>query len=77
MKKIRGDKGIGVIIHGNITRKHPVYYLKAKMSCFSFYLFSFFHLQNQRTGERNKFCPGGRVGTSGGGGEVWEKGIGG
>jgi hypothetical protein len=40
-------------------------YLKlSKMSCFSFYHFSFFLLKNQRTGGLNRFCPEGRIDTS-------------
>jgi hypothetical protein len=48
MKKIRGDKPIGVIIHiymeplqGNSLCSY-LYLKQAKMSCFSVYLFSFF-----------------------------------
>jgi hypothetical protein len=47
MKKIRGDRPIGVIIHiymeisqGNSLCSY-LYLKKAKMSCFSFYLFSY------------------------------------
>jgi hypothetical protein len=48
MKKIRGDKAIGVMIHiymaipqGNALCSY-LYLKLAKMSCFSFYLFSLF-----------------------------------
>jgi hypothetical protein len=55
MKKIKGDKPTGVIIHiyMEISQGNSMYsyfYLKqAKMTCFSLYLFSFFSLQNWRT----------------------------
>jgi hypothetical protein len=48
MKKIRGDKPIGIIIHiyTEITQGNSLcsylYLKQAKMSYFSFYLFSFF-----------------------------------
>jgi hypothetical protein len=48
MKKIKGDKPIGIIIHTymEISQENSLYsylYLKqAKMSCFSLYLVSFF-----------------------------------
>jgi hypothetical protein len=58
MKKIRGNKPItiGIVIHTymEIPQGNSLYsylYLKqAKMACFSSCLFSFFLLQNQRTG---------------------------
>jgi hypothetical protein len=56
MKKIREDKPIGVIIHMymEIAQGNSLYLSQAKMSCFSFYLFSFFFYkireQESRTG---------------------------
>jgi hypothetical protein len=80
MKKIGGDETIGVIIciymgisQGNSLCSY-LYLNKAKISCFSFYLFSFFFYKNQRTGEQNKSCPGGRAGTSGRE-EVWGQAV--
>jgi hypothetical protein len=66
MKKIRGDKPIGVTIYlymkisqGNSLCNY-LYFKQAKISCFSFH---FFLLQNWRTGGWNRSCPVGRVGT--------------
>jgi hypothetical protein len=46
MKKIRREKLIGIIIHTTYMEisqgKLPLYLKQTKMSCFSFYLFSFF-----------------------------------
>jgi hypothetical protein len=71
MKKMRGDEPIGVLIHtyveisqGNSLHKY-LYLKQAKMSCFSFYLFSFFFYKIRKQK--------GRIGTSGRG-EVLEKG---
>jgi hypothetical protein len=70
MKKIRGDKPIVVIIHTYMEASQGnslcscLYLKQVKMSCFSFYLFSF-SSTNQRTGGQNKSCPGQRAGTSG------------
>jgi hypothetical protein len=54
MKKIRGDKPMGVTIHtymeipqGNSLHSH-LYLKQTKMSTFSFYLFSFTKLENRR-----------------------------
>jgi hypothetical protein len=70
MMKIRRDISVGAIIHiymeisqGNYLHSY-IYLKQAKMSCFSFYLFSFLLLQNQRTGGQNKSCPRGRTGIS-------------
>jgi hypothetical protein len=47
-------------MHGNITRKHPVYlYLKlAKRSYFPFYLFSSAKSENRKM---EQSCPGGEL----------------
>jgi hypothetical protein len=64
MKKIRGDKPIGVIIHtyihGNITRKLPVYYLYLKLKChvFLFYLFPFFSFKIRQQEDRTSLAQG-------------------
>jgi hypothetical protein len=67
MKKIRGDEPIGVIIHiymeisqGNSQCSY-LYHKQAKMSCFLFSFFFFFHLQKSE----NKSCPEGRAGSNG------------
>jgi hypothetical protein len=79
MKKIRAAKQIGVIRHTYMeipqgkSLDSYLYLKQAKMSCFSFYLFFFFLLQNQRTGRWNKSCLGRRAGPSGKG-EVMRKG---
>jgi hypothetical protein len=62
MKKIKGDKLIGVIIHTHMEISQGnslcgLLYLKQKCHVFHF-VFSFFLLQNQRMGRRNKSCPG-------------------
>jgi hypothetical protein len=71
MKKITGDKPVGIIIHtymeisqGNSLCSY-LYLKQAKMSCFSFDLFSFFLLQNRRTGGQNKSYPREKAVTSG------------
>jgi hypothetical protein len=72
MKKIRGNKPIGVIIHiykeipqGNSLCNY-LYLKQAKMSCFSFYLFSFFFYktveQEGLTGSTNGEVTGERLG---------------
>jgi hypothetical protein len=73
MKKNRGNEPTGVLIHiymetsqGNSLCSYP--YLKQAKTSFFFFIL----LQNQRSGGRNRSCPGG-VGTSGMG-EVTEKG---
>jgi hypothetical protein len=59
MKKIRGDKPIGDTWKYNKETSYVATLSKAKMLCFSFSLFSFFLLQNCRTGRQNKSCQGG------------------
>jgi hypothetical protein len=73
MKKIRGNKSIGVIIHvyteisqGNSLCSY-LYFKQAKMSCVSFYLF-FFLLQNRII--RGQTSPAQGRGTSGKGEEL-------
>jgi hypothetical protein len=65
MKKYRGDEPVSVIIHTymEMSQRNSLFsYLKqVKISFFSFFL-----LQNQRTGGQNRSCGrGGWVGTSG------------
>jgi hypothetical protein len=64
MKKIRGDKLIGVIIHTctETLQGNSLYLKQAKMTCFSFSL-----LQNPRTGGWNTSCQGGGLAPVGGG----------
>jgi hypothetical protein len=71
MKKIRGVKPIGVIIHrftelsqGNSLCSY-LYLKQAKNVMFFFLSFLFFLVQNQRTGGWNESCPRGRANTSG------------
>jgi hypothetical protein len=76
MKKIRGDKPVGVIIHihmgisqGNSLCNY-LYLKQAKMPCFSFYLFSFFFYKI-REQQEGRTSPAGR-----GGRWCWGKGVG-
>jgi hypothetical protein len=78
MKKIR-DKTIGVIIHIYIWKYHketPCVYLyvkQAKMSCFSFYLFSFSTYNiGEQEGGTSPAQEGGLAPV--GGGRCWVKG---
>jgi hypothetical protein len=71
MKKIKGDKTIGVIIHiymeisqGNFLCS----YIYLKLKCHGFLL------QNWRTGWKNKSCPWRSAGTRGGGGPLLREG---
>jgi hypothetical protein len=81
VKRTGRDEPVGVVIHicmettqGNSLCSY-LYLKLAKMSCFSFYLLSFFLLQNLRTGGQNRFCWGvGEVGTSGNGKGKGKKG---
>jgi hypothetical protein len=83
VKRTGRGKSLGVVIHkcmvtiqGNSLCSY-LYLKLAKIPCFSFYLLCFFLLQNRRTVEWNRFCPGRRgVGTSGRG-ELARKRIGG
>jgi hypothetical protein len=56
MKKIKGNKPIGVIIHiyMELSQRKSLYLKHTKVSCFSFYHFSFFFYkikeQEGRTG---------------------------
>jgi hypothetical protein len=65
MKKIRGDKQVGVMTHKymeisqGISLCSYLYLKQAKVSDFSFFLL---FLQNQRTGEWNRSCGVGRKG---------------
>jgi hypothetical protein len=75
MKKIRGDKPIGVIIHmymeisqGSSLSSY-LYLKQANMSCFLFYLFSFLFYKI-----REQDCPVGRADTYGSGGGDEERG---
>jgi hypothetical protein len=76
MKKIRGDKPIGGLIHkymeiSQINSQCSYFYLKqGKMSHFFILSFLVLILQNQRTRGRNKSC-------TSGGGKCWEKEEGG
>jgi hypothetical protein len=69
MQIIKGDKPIGVITHTcmEISQRNSLcsyLYLKlAKMSCFSFYLFSSAKSENRRL---NRSCSEGRVASVGG-----------
>jgi hypothetical protein len=66
MKKIRGDKPIEVIIYIEISQGNFLHsYLYLKQAKITF--FSFFHLQNQRTGGWNRSCPVGDLVPVGGG----------
>jgi hypothetical protein len=80
MKTIRGDKPIGVIIHlyKEISQRNSLcsylYLKQAKMSCFSFYPFSFFmYIIGEQEG-RTSPAQGWKAGTSGKG-EVLGKGV--
>jgi hypothetical protein len=70
VKRSRRDEPIGAVIyiHGNNTRKLPVYLSlsqTSKTAMFLFLSFMFFLLQNQRTEGWHQFCRvGRRVGTS-------------
>jgi hypothetical protein len=77
MKKIRGNKPIGVMIHTYMEIIHKeipcvATLSQAKMSCFLFYIFSFF-CYKIREQEGGMSFPGGRPGTSGRG-RRWGKG---
>jgi hypothetical protein len=81
MKKIRGDKPIGLQIHiyieisqGNFLCNY-LYLKLAKMSCFSFYLFSFLFCKIGKQRAEQVLPRGRKVGTSGR--ERWQgKGVG-
>jgi hypothetical protein len=79
MKKIRGDKPFGVIMHTymEILQGIPLcsylYLKQAKMSYFSFYLFPFIKLKNRRA---EQVCPEGGL-ASVEGGRCWGNGVGG
>jgi hypothetical protein len=63
MKKIRGDKTSGVIIHTNmeISQENSLCsYLYLKLKCHGFFVLCFL-LQNWRTAVQNKSCPGWRA----------------
>jgi hypothetical protein len=80
MKKIRGDKPIGVIIHvyveipqGNSLCSY-LYLKQAKMSCHSFSLFSFFfHKIGQQEGKTSPAQGGGLAPVEAG--SCWRKGV--
>jgi hypothetical protein len=78
MKKIKGDKLIGVIIHTHMEVAQGnslcglLYLKQAKMSCLSFCLF-FFSSTKSENGKEEQILPRGRAGASGRG-EVMEKG---
>jgi hypothetical protein len=82
MKKIRGDKQIGVIIHINMETSQRnslcsyFYFKQAKMSCFSFYLFSFVFYRIREQEGRTHYAQG-LVGGTSGRGKVVGKGVGG
>jgi hypothetical protein len=69
MKKIRGDKPIGVyntymeISQGNSLSSSYLYLKQVKMSCFSFYIFSFFSYKIRKQ-EGRTILPRERAGNS-------------
>jgi hypothetical protein len=80
MKTIRGDKPIGVIIHlyKEISQRNSLcsylYLKQAKMSCFSFYPFSFFmYIIGEQEGRTSPAQRG--VLAPAEGGSCWGKGI--
>jgi hypothetical protein len=82
MKKIRGDKPIGVIIHthmeisqGNSLCKY-LYFKQAKMSCFSFYFFSFFSYKIRKQEGRTSPIQGAGL-APGGASRCWGNRVGG
>jgi hypothetical protein len=72
VKKIRGDKPIGVIIHTymEISQGNSLY---LKLKCYVFH-FMFSLRQNWGKGGQNKSCSGQRAGTSGKGEVMGKRG---
>jgi hypothetical protein len=79
MKKIRGDKPPGVVIHTYMEISHRntlcnyLYLKQAKMSCFTFIFFSFFFYKIREQEGQNRSCPVRRIDNNGRG-EVMGKG---
>jgi hypothetical protein len=80
MKKIKGDKPIGVIIHiymglpqGKSLCSY-LYFKQAKMSSFSFHLFSFFYYKIGEQESKTGLAQRGGL-TPVGGEKCWGKGV--